>query len=337
VTELLLRGLPDADPPFHCVLWGPPEVEELAWPGAEVVLARSSPKRWLGQGAWAAVPRADLVLFLHWFRPLRGVPSVTFVYDTIVLRTARSGVERRLRHLYLRRVAATSRAVITLSEHARRAVVDDLGVVPGRVTVVRLPADERLARCVLGLRQGRAPSPFALFVGRFATHKNLRRLARAFRGSALAASGGRLVLVGGSRRERAELAASLGPGELAHLELRGPCPQEELDRLLASCLFVVQPSAEEGFGLPVWEALACGIPVCASTGGALAEMSYGVAHSFPPWSVDAMRAALDACAETAWRLTEDDRIAASESFRAKAPTALEFADQVVATVGPHAR
>ena len=108
-------------------------------------------------------------------------------------------------------------------------------------------------------------------MGRFAPHKNLPRLLAAWERSEFRAGGGRLVLVGGERHEVTALSASLTPGQRASVEVRGRCDDDALGVLLAGATLLVQPSLEEGFGLPVAEALAAGVPVCVSDGGALAE------------------------------------------------------------------
>ncbi len=108
----------------------------------------------------------------------------------------------------------------------------------------------------------------AVFVGRYAAHKNLHRLCRAFTTTAFRATGGRLVLVGGAPDEAARLAAWVDAEHLHGIDVRGACPEDELDRLLATCRTLVQPSLEEGYGLPAVEAAAVGVQVVASRTGA---------------------------------------------------------------------
>jgi alpha-1,3-rhamnosyl/mannosyltransferase len=78
------------------------------------------------------------------------------------------------------------------------------------------------------------------------------------------------------------------------VELPGVVSQPDLEDLLASAALVAQPSLEEGFGLPVAEALAAGIPVAMSTAASLVEITRGAdVETFDPLSVDAIAAAID--------------------------------------------
>ncbi|HEX6597584.1 MAG TPA: glycosyltransferase, partial [Acidimicrobiales bacterium] len=206
---------------------------------------------------------------------------------------------RALKRLFLRAVVRLSREVLTISEHSRRTIGRDLGVPPGDVTVLTLPYDDELVAAVEAVRPTVTPLDTALYVGAFLPNKNLDRLVQAFSASRFAATGGRLALVGGDEAEGRRLAAGAAPALGAAIDVRPRCDQDELRRLFASALLLVQPSVEEGFGLPVLEAMSCGLPVCVSDGGALPEVTRGRAPHFPATSVPAMTAALDECAAAA--------------------------------------
>ena len=328
LTELLLRGMCETMPDGRWVLWGPPEVERWRWAGAQVVTTSTDPRSLNGQRSWFEVPRSDLVVFLHQQRPLRPVPSVTAVLDTVPVRFHRGRLDGRLKRLFLRRVASLSKEVVTISAFSRACIVRDLGVPPERVSVVSLPYDERLVARVNDLRTTTAPTDIALYVGAFSPHKNLDRLARAFPRTAFAASGGRLLLVGGSPAAARALLECLEPAERDVVDVRPRCDDDELHRLFAGALFLVQPSLEEGFGLPVWEALTCGLPVCASDGGALPEITAGRADTFDPTSVDAITRALDACASRARSMRDGGGFRPPDRAELGAPSVTGFARQL---------
>jgi glycosyltransferase involved in cell wall biosynthesis len=331
-TELLLRALALTDSPYRWVLWGPPDLARWPFPGAELLATAADPRTWNGQRQWFDVPDGDLTVYLHQQRPLRRTPSMTLVYDTIPLHFTANPVVRRSKRLFLRRVGTISDRILTLSQYSRSCIEQELGVPAGRISVLGLPADDDLARRVLAVRGQLPRDDVALYVGRFAAHKNLPRLVEAFGRTEFAGAGGRLLLVGGTEAELTDLAGRLSPTQLEAVELRRTCPQEELERLLATCLFVVQPSLEEGFGLPTWEAQTCGVPVCVSDGGSLPETTLGFVQPFPAASVDAMAAALDACAAEAKGLGPADATARSEAFRARAPTLRQFGERFLTAV-----
>lgn len=128
-----------------------------------------------------------------------------------------------------------------------KCIERDLSVPAERIGVLGLPADGALARRVLDRGPRLQGTRTPLYVGRFAPHKNLRRLVRAFGRSDFAADGGRLLTVGGADAEVTDLFRQLSAAETALVELRTPSSQDDLETLLATCLFLVQPSLEEAF------------------------------------------------------------------------------------------
>jgi glycosyltransferase involved in cell wall biosynthesis len=110
-------------------------------------------------------------------------------------------------------------------------------------------------------------------VGNFLPHKNLPRLLRAWAALPEVLGGHRLVLAGGALAGRAALRAladSLGLGDC--VVFPGLVADADLPALYGGAAALVQPSLEEGFGLPALEAMACGTPVVASRRGALPEV-----------------------------------------------------------------
>lgn len=273
---------------------------------------------------------------MHQQRPLRPVPALTTILDTTPIQFPASRAERLIKTQFLRRAAAMSRGVLTISEFARRCIIDELGVAGDKVEILRLPADADLAARVLARRaeaDGRRQD-VALYLGLFLRHKNLPRLIEAFGRSRFCAAGGRLLLVGG--KELAEpLRTSLDDRQRRFVEIRARSSQSEIEELLATSRFLIQPSLVEGFGLPVWEALASGLPVCASDGGALPEITMGLAEHFPASSVAAMAAAIDTCATRATAMKPGDDVALSQRLLSQAPTVGDFARQFEAIVQRH--
>src|SRR5262249_44777471 len=133
LTELLLRGLRDDPPPGRWVLWGPPDVARRAWPGADHVLDSADPRVLNGQRAALRMPRPDLPGFMPQQRPLRPVPSVTLVLDTIALRNAATAADRAAKRAFLKAVVRMSRQIVTISDYSRRCISRDVGVPLDRI------------------------------------------------------------------------------------------------------------------------------------------------------------------------------------------------------------
>jgi glycosyltransferase involved in cell wall biosynthesis len=256
---------------------------------------------------------------MHQIRPLRPGPSVTLIHDTIPLRHGGSRPKRLLKRAFFQASARLSTRILTVSQYARRSIERDLGVSPDKVSVVTYPLDEELVERVDALRSQLEPREVALYVGSFSAHKNLERLIEAFGRTSFAANGGRLALVGGES-VRAEALRALARERVT---VEGPCPQGRLEELYATSRLLVLPSLEEGFGLPAWEAICCGLPVAASDAGSLPEATKGLAQMFAPMSVGAMAEAIDRAAEES----------STRPLPGDFATVADFAEEFVAAAG----
>ncbi len=113
-----------------------------------------------------------------------------------------------------------------------------------------------------------------------------------------------VVVVGTPKKGSAipSLIRTLGLGR--HVEFTGVIDQAEFVRQYAQAWAAVVPSLYEGFGLPVGEAMACGVPVISTTGGALPEVVGDAGLLVPPGNALALASAID-------RICDDDQLAAS--------------------------
>lgn len=110
----------------------------------------------------------------------------------------------------------------------------------------------------------RDPQPFVLCVSTLHPHKNIVRLVRAFTRVRPEMPGFRLVIAGlrGFHTEAVERAVAGAGGDA--VTITGWIPKEELLRLYRTAWSCVYPSTFEGFGMPVLEAMAAGVPLAAS-------------------------------------------------------------------------
>ncbi len=198
------------------------------------------------------------------------------------------------------RIAAEADALIAVSQHTKEKIVEYLQVPPERITVVHHGVDESFrpasAEAVAALRDrlglGR---PYILFVGTAEPRKNLQCLVDAF---GLLCDRGMpdvdLVLAGkaawGSPGLREHVAAH---GLGARVRLPGHIAGVDLPALYSGAMVFALPSLAEGFGMPLLEAMACGVPVVSSNTTAMPEVYGDAALGFDPTSREALAAALD--------------------------------------------
>jgi len=182
--------------------------------------------------------------------------------------------------------ARRSDRLIVPSEATRRDVVEMLRIATVRIDVVpqgvavppRAAADPAGVRERLGLGERRV----VLAVAAMRPHKNLARLIDAL---ALIPVERRplLVLAGYPTGHEAELRARAAQlGLLSEVRFPGWVSAADLEGLYATASAFVCPSLYEGFGLPVLEAMARGLPVACSGRGSLAEVAGGAARFFDP-------------------------------------------------------
>ena len=155
-----------------------------------------------------------------------------------------------------------------------------------------------------GIARRRRPEPFLLTVSTLHPHKNLDGLLRAFAGFRGSHPEFRLVvcgLHGFSAGRLHKLRDSLGLREA--VEFPGWIPREDLHELFARAWAFLYPSRFEGFGLPLLEALASGIPTACSGIEPLASIAGGAALEFDPRDGTAI-------AEAMLRITTDEALRA---------------------------
>ncbi len=296
VTEYLLRGLAEVDADGPWLLWGPLRVEAFGIRDAVLVPNRHSPLGRAGQADALHVPKADRYLFLHTVRPFTPHPNTVLVHDTIPIRWAPTRAQRMAWRSYLQASVRMAARVLVYSEATRRRVAEDLGV---RETIrVHLPSDAERAKRIHRLRKAVQPDnpPTMLYVGLDRPQKNLERAIRGFARSRFAANGGQFLLVGIGAPSVSRLGALACKVGATGVRPVATCTDEELEANYARAQFVIQPSLEEGYGLPVAEALDAGIPVCCSTIDSLFEAAAGRAVTFDPLDVDDIGDAIDTVA-----------------------------------------
>ena len=137
-------------------------------------------------------------------------------------------------------------------------------------------------------------APYVAFLGTLEPRKDVPTLVRAFDEVAQARSDLTLVLAG-ARGWGADAvdAAVTAAGHGDRVRRLGFVAEDDVPALLRGAAAVCYPSLEEGFGLPVLEALACGAPVVTTVGTVMEEVAGGAAVVARPGDVRSLAEALD--------------------------------------------
>lgn len=232
--------------------------------------------------------------------PLRGgFRRVTTIHDLIYARfpEAHAGLRDRGMRVLVPGAARRSERVIADSQSTRADLVELVGLDAGRIDVVPLglgavrrsePVSERAVRERFGL----GDRELVLSLSAKRPHKNLPALIEA-----LAEIDARarpvLVLPGYPTAHEAELRAHAAARGVAEDVRFPPWVQDaELEGLWGLARAFVYPSLYEGFGLPVLEAMARGVPVACSDASSLPEVAGDAALLFDPRSPSQIAAAL---------------------------------------------
>jgi glycosyltransferase involved in cell wall biosynthesis len=247
------------------------------------------------------------LLHVQYVRPPRcDVPVVTTIHDISFEHFPalfKRGSRIRMK-LTIPWTARRSSAVITGSEFSRQDLITTYGLDPERVRVtpyaadpqfIRLPAEEvdrRLAR--FGIQPG-----YLLCVGNLQPRKNLRRLIEAYAGLRSDVRP-HLVIVGQAAWQYNEIFAAIRRHRLTdNIHFTGFVRPPELVGLYSGAAAFAFPSLYEGFGLPVIEALACGVPTIASNRSSIPEVAGDAALLVDPENVAELRSGLE-------RVLQDD-------------------------------
>lgn len=243
--------------------------------------------------------------------PMAGVPRIITVHDLAFMTHPQHTTEALQRYLnrVVPKTVAAADAIAVVSRATRddvhrllgvpleKMVVAPCGVEPAFYEATSLTADERAA---LGI-----PDDYLLMLGTIEPRKNHLN---AFRALELSGVGKRVPMVVAGRPGWGyadALASAEKLQERGEVRLTRYVPEPYLAGLIAGARAVVFPSWTEGFGLPVAEAMAAGVPVITSTAPALQEVGGPFARYADPGDIDALAEQMRAvCDQTP---TDDER------------------------------
>lgn len=203
---------------------------------------------------------------------------------------------QRYHRWLMKSVAARADHLVAISDSTKRDIVEFLKVPEDRISVIPNATDRPIFRGETSeierhRRRLSLPDRYILFVGKVQPRKNIVRLIKAF---GMLPRGGRcadvhLVIAGGKGWLDEEIrTAHDGSRVKERILFTGYVSEADISWHYRCAEVFCFPSLYEGFGLPILEAMASGIPVAASNIGAMAEVVGDAGRTFDPYSAEDM-------------------------------------------------
>ena len=286
----------------------PPVLVKNRWPVTKTLLWHSLLLRRLRNKTRGL----DLVFCCTQFLHLAGRLSVPYVYvvcdvSFLTFPECHKRGKKILYQLFFRRTLQKADHIVCISQHTRLELLKHVQIPAEKISVIypgvharfKPVADDGLLRAARA--KYKLPDRFFLYVGTIEPRKNLENLFLAFDRlkNRLALP---LLVVGkiGWRSDPImQLHEKLGLAE--KVRFLGYVPDDDLPVLYSLATACTYVSKEEGFGLPLVEAMRCGTPVLISDAGSLLEVSQGAALVTAPDDVEAIGQSLV-------RLSEDEAL-----------------------------
>jgi glycosyltransferase involved in cell wall biosynthesis len=228
--------------------------------------------------------------------PTKGKKIVT-VYDLCFLDFPHL-TDKETRRNFLHRTGDSllqADGIVTISRFTRDQLLEKFGVEKSKVKVVYLGIDPDYGQDVSADELAKTeshyslPSSFLLFVGALERRKNLLNLIQALKTIHRHHKKIHLVIAGREGEEYYRLKDEIRRQSLeSWIKMLGYVPDTDLKNLYRLASLLVFPSFCEGFGLPVLEAMASGLPVVASKTSAIEEVAQDAALYFDPQNPEEM-------------------------------------------------
>jgi len=290
----LLAHLPEADARFrYTVFTG----EDAPVPDRPLTVQRTTfhTERSVSRIVWEQVAQPALAGQVDLFHALAYVtpfftrkPCVVTVHDLSFLRNPERF--RFANRTYLRLFTALSvkraQRVIAVSQNTKQDIMTVYGLPAEKIDVVYSGLDAHFKRpAQQDIEDFRAahglPDRFILYLGTIEPRKNLSTLIRAY--AKVRPDGIKLVCAGGRGWMHEDVFQTVEELRLSReVIFPGFLPDDDLPLWYSAAEIFVYPSAYEGFGLPVIEALACGVPTITTNASSLPEAAGDAALLVPP-------------------------------------------------------
>lgn len=240
-----------------------------------------------------------------------GVPSVVTIHDLIYRRLPQcyNAVDRILYDFKYGRSCRNADKIVAISECTKRDIVELYGIEPEKIEVIYQGCDDSFRRPVSKERleevrkKYRLPDRYVIQVGTIEWRKNLALTVEALPSLPEDVE---LVVIGRDRKgykyDCLDVAKRGGVADRIHW--LGSVDFRDLPALYRLAAVAAYPSRYEGYGIPVIEALCCGVPVVGAIGSTLEEAARSFYNDIPAESVKNIPESLFVNPESAAEMAE---------------------------------
>lgn len=215
------------------------------------------------------------------YMPIKRRRNIITIHDLAFMKFPETTSKQIYRHhmKWVPYCAKNADHIITISESTKVDVVDLLSIHPDKITVVPLAAEEHFKPLTKKeyayiFDKYELPERYILFVGTIEARKNVLTLVKAFHLIKKAHDiEYKLVVVGARGWRTSSLYDYIQEHHLQNdIVFMGYVEDSDLTAIYNGARMLVMPSWYEGFGLPLVEAMKCGVPVIGSNTSAIPEV-----------------------------------------------------------------
>lgn len=245
--------------------------------------------------------KADLFFSPDGYLSLRSdVPQVPVIHD-LNFEHYPQDIPKAAR-LYLRRFfpkfAKKAKRIVTVSEYSKADIIKQYGIAPNKIHVGWNGVSEQFKRLDLAEKQivqqkFSNGKDYFIFVGALHPRKNVGRLLMAFDAYAKQNGPNHLVIVGENLwKTNNNLSELISDESKAKVHFTGHLPMESLVTVMGAAQCLVYVPYFEGFGIPLVEAMRCGVPIISGNLTSLPEVAGNSAVYVDPFQVQEITEAM---------------------------------------------
>ncbi|MGA1049977.1 MAG: glycosyltransferase family 4 protein [Minisyncoccia bacterium] len=208
-----------------------------------------------------------------------------------------------LHKLYVREAITKADHLIAITEATKQDIIKFYKINPDKITVVYHGVDKNRFRLIQEGEESlvadvkskyNITKSYILYIGNVQPRKNIQGLIKAYQKLRKTTDHNYQLVIAGAKAWLVEdVMKEIGDDYRDDIIFTGRFEDIELAPLLWGSDLFVLPSFYEGFGLPILEAMACGVPTVVSNTPSLVEVGGSASMSFDPHSIDDMAKVLD--------------------------------------------